>query len=232
MDGRFAEGIGRLAALDDPVRRRVYLYVRAQRRPVTREDAAAGAAISRNLAAFHLDKLVERGLLVADYGRPTGRGGPGSGRPPKLYELADVAVSVSLPARRYDVLSGVLARAVVGSGTRVRDRALALAREDGRRRGEAWRRGAGARSERGRRAALDEGLAELGFEPAASEDGEVVLANCPFHETAQEEPALVCALNHAFSEGILEGLGATGLEALLDPAPERCCVVLRPPSVA
>src|SRR5204862_4916652 len=137
VDGRLAEGVERLAALEDPVRRRLYLYVRSERRPVTREDAAAGAKVSRNLAAFHLDKLVERGLLTARYGRPTGRGGPGSGRPPKLYELADVAVSVSLPARRYDVLGRVLTRAVGESTTRARERALAVAREDGRSRGQA-----------------------------------------------------------------------------------------------
>src|SRR5204862_580394 len=206
VDGRLAEGVERLAALEDPVRRRLYLYVRSERRPVTREDAAAGAKVSRNLAAFHLDKLVERGLLVSRYGRPTGRGGPGSGRPPKLYELADLTVSVSLPERRYDLVGSLLARAVDGSPRRVRDRALATARDDGRRAGKARAGGKSIRSERRRRAVLNQALAALGFEPTAGE-GEVVLVNCPFHDLAQEVPGLVCTLNQAFNEGLLEGVG-------------------------
>src|SRR5438270_4079254 len=148
MTAGLEEDIQRLAALDDPVRRRIYLLVRAQRRPVTREDVAGEAGISRSLAAFHLDKLVERGWLEAGYGRPAGRGGPGSGRPPKLYELADLTVSVSLPERRYDLVASLLARAVDGSPRRVRDKALSTARDDGRRAGEARRGGEGIRSER------------------------------------------------------------------------------------
>ena len=200
------------------MRRRIYLCVRSQRRPVTREDVSSGVAVSRKLAAFHLDKLVERGLLVARYGRPGGRGGPGSGRPPKLYEVASVSLAVSIPERRYDLVAGVLARAVAGSGGRVRAGVLDVARDEGRR---AAQKG-GRRGQAAVRAVLD----ELGFETGVS-GGDVVLANCPFAATARQAPGVVCALNQAFNEGVLEGFGGHDLEAVAAPAPDRCCVVLR-----
>jgi hypothetical protein len=34
----------------------------------------------------------------------------------------------------------------------------------------------------------------------------------------------VCQVNLALHEGVVESLGATGLHAKLDPAPDRCCV--------
>jgi predicted ArsR family transcriptional regulator len=216
----FSDNVERLAVLDDPVRRRIYVWVRGERRAVTREEVAAGADVSRNLAAFHLDKLVERGLLVAAYGRPEGGGGPGSGRPPKRYELADVDLTVSLPERRYDLVGGVLARVVDSSGRGVRQRAVEYAREEGVRTGEAW---AGRR-----RPSVASVLAELGFEPTTGDGEEVVLTNCPFHAMVDTAPSLVCGLNHAFNEGLLEGLGLRDVEAVLEPGSDRCCVVLRP----
>jgi len=38
---------------------------------------------------------------------------------------------------------------------------------------------------------------------------------------------LVCGMNLHVVEGILEGAGAEGVEASLEPAPGRCCVTLR-----
>src|SRR5439155_24131082 len=87
-------------------------------------------------AAFHLDKLVERGWLQAGYGRPAGRGGPGSGRPPKLYEPTGVGVEVSVPERRYDLFGGLLARAVARGDERTQHLVFRAARDEGRRLGE------------------------------------------------------------------------------------------------
>ena len=99
MAAGLEEDIQRLAALDDPLRRRIYLFVRAQHRPVTREDVAGEAGVSRSLAAFHLDKLVERGWLQAGYGRPAGQGGPGSGV--FLQVTCDDAKDVAVPGQKY-----------------------------------------------------------------------------------------------------------------------------------
>ena len=75
-----------VAALEDDLRQGMYLEVRRRRRPVSREEVAEAMGVSRKLAAFHLDKLVDRGLLVTSYARPPGRGGRGAGRSAKYYE--------------------------------------------------------------------------------------------------------------------------------------------------
>jgi predicted ArsR family transcriptional regulator len=36
----------------------------------------------------------------------------------------------------------------------------------------------------------------------------------------------VCGMNRAYLAGVLDGIGATTLEAKLDPADGRCCVRL------
>jgi len=96
-----------VGALREPVRRAVYEYVAAQAEPVSRNDVAAAVDIGRTLAAFHLDKLAEAGLLeTANAPRP---GGPGAGRPAKLYRRSDSELMVSLPPRDYRLLAAVLA---------------------------------------------------------------------------------------------------------------------------
>ena len=77
-DGRLAA----LAALNEPVRRRIYRYVAAQGAAVSRDAVADALGVPRSVAAFHLEKLAERGLLEFEYRRPLGRGGPGrAGQP-------------------------------------------------------------------------------------------------------------------------------------------------------
>src|SRR5918998_3133060 len=89
--------VSAVAALDDPTRRRLYDYVVRQPVPVSRDDAVAVLGLPRTTAAFHLDRLVDEGLLEAVYQRRTGRTGPGAGRPAKLYRRSDQHVAVSLP---------------------------------------------------------------------------------------------------------------------------------------
>jgi len=48
------------------------------------------------LAAFHLDKLLEQGLLDVEFRRISGRAGPGAGRPAKLYRLSARQLEVTL----------------------------------------------------------------------------------------------------------------------------------------
>src|SRR6266550_6065442 len=100
-----ARDLAALALLDEPTRRRLYEYVSWHSEPVGRDQAAAALAITRELAAFHLDRLVEAGLLDASYRRLSGRQGPGAGRPAKLYLRADRDLSVSFPERRYEVVA-------------------------------------------------------------------------------------------------------------------------------
>ena len=103
------EDIEAIAVLQDPVRRRLYEYVIAQDHEVSRNEAAEGAGTQRTLAAFHLDKLVDAGLLATESRRLSGRSGPGAGRPAKLYRRSAAERQVSLPARDYRTAADMLA---------------------------------------------------------------------------------------------------------------------------
>lgn len=224
------KGTGAAAALEDDLRRRLYLFVRSARKPVSRDEAAAAVGISRKLAAFHLDKLAERGLLRFDYGRPSGRSGPGAGRTSKLYEPSDAQIEISIPERHYDFVGRLLVRAIEdeGSGESAREAAARVAHDEGRSLGEEVRRRLGLRPP-GRERALsvaEEVLRDSGYEPYRTESG-IRLYNCPFHVLARQAPDLVCRMNHAFIDGIVRGLGNRTVNVALEPTPGECCVVLR-----
>src|SRR5829696_2835550 len=104
-----SDPVSRVAALDEPTRRRLYEYVVRARRPVGRDEASTALGISRSTAVFHLDRLAEEGLLDVVHQRLTGRTGPGAGRPSKLYLRSERQVEVSLPQRRYDLVGEMLA---------------------------------------------------------------------------------------------------------------------------
>ena len=194
-----------IGALREPVRRAVYEYAVARPAPVSRNEVAEALGIGRTLAAFHLDKLAEAGLL--ETGKAPRSGGPGAGRPAKLYRRSAAEHAVHLPPRDYRLVADVLAAAVERAGAE--PAAYAAAREQG------------ARLAGGE---LPERLAALGYEPVEDADGTIRLRNCPFHALAQGYPPLVCGVNLALLEGLV---GGGGRVARLDPGPTGCCVVIR-----
>ncbi|MEV5758319.1 helix-turn-helix transcriptional regulator [Streptomyces tendae] len=213
-EDRDRDAIGGLSSLDDPVRRRLYDYVRTCDEAVSREDAAHAAGISRTLAAYHLDKLAEAGLLTVGYARAAGRGGPGAGRPAKRYTRTDQELSVSVPPRDYGLLAGVLAEAVAADDSgAVREAVAAAAHAAGR--------SAGGED-------LTAALRGCGYEPATTAGGSIDLRNCPFHRLAREHTELVCWLNLHLVRGVLEAGGHQPGRAVLAPRPGRCCVVVDP----
>ncbi|MFJ1567462.1 helix-turn-helix transcriptional regulator [Streptomyces erythrochromogenes] len=215
-----------IAVLQDPVRRRLYEYVAAQGREVGRNEAAEAAGVARTLAAHHLDRLTEAGLLESGSRRLTGRSGPGAGRPAKVYTRARVERSVSLPARDYRTAAELLAEAAEQAGL---DAGLCAA---ARRRGESLR---GAAAPCGGLEEAMELLAARGYEPhleegEEGEEGEagrgvvVRMRNCPFHAVAERFPPLVCGMNLALLEGLI---GTDGpVRARMDARPGECCVVV------
>lgn len=220
-----------IAALADPLRSRLYQLVRDAGRPVTRDEAAESAGISRSLAAFHLDKLVDRGLLRFEYARPEGRTGPGAGRPSKVYEPSAVEVQVSIPERQYDVIGKLLVDSILAEpGQASRSEVAAnVAAGEGRRIGEEVRKELRMRppgTERALAATADI-LRERGYEPYPAEGGSLRLRSCPFHQVARHAPELVCRMNREFIQGIVRGIGNQTIEAALEPTPGQCCVVLR-----
>ena len=72
--------------------------------------------MQRGLAAFHLDKLVEAGLLEASFRRLGERRGPGAGRPAKLYRRAAGEVAASPSPRTYETAAHLLAETVEQAG--------------------------------------------------------------------------------------------------------------------
>jgi predicted ArsR family transcriptional regulator len=223
------EKLAAVGSLQEPVRRALYLYVAGEHDDVSRDQAAEAVGIQRSLAAFHLDKLVEAGLLETSYRRLSGRTGPGAGRPAKLYRRSASEHVVSLPPRKYDLAAELLAGAVEEAGDQSARKALTeVARRFGRRLGEELRARLGTRASRERRmAGLVESLDRYGYEPRR-EGRSVRLSNCPFHALAESHRDLVCGMNLNLLEGVVEGMGATDLAACSDPRPGECCVAVNP----
>ncbi|KUI20188.1 ArsR family transcriptional regulator [Mycobacterium sp. GA-1285] len=204
-----------LTSLDDPVRRRLYEYVVERDEPISREAAAAAVGIGRTLAAYHLDKLADGGLLAVSYQRPAGRGGPGAGRPAKLYTRTADEIVVSVPPRDYLLLARLLVSSIEqDAGGAVRSALSTAARATGR------------------QAAVDAdgdmvaALRDCGYLPQSDADGSITLRNCPFHSVAKDHLEVVCGLNLQLVEGVIDGSSAPGARAELSPRQGRCCVLV------
>jgi predicted ArsR family transcriptional regulator len=211
-----------ISGLSDPVRRALYRHVVATGGPVGRDAAARAVGISRSLAAYHLDRLVDDGLLEARYERLTGRRGPGAGRPSKLYVRSAKQFEVSVPPRQYEVAARILAAALDADED---GRALVarVARGFGGEIGAEVSRRCGDAATAELIDCLVDVLAERGYEPY-DDDGTVRLRNCPFDSLAADHRDLVCGMNLAVMEGATEALGASTVRPRLDPRPGRCCV--------
>ena len=206
-----------LCSLDDPTRRRLYEYVVAQPEPVSRDHVSAALDVERSTVVYHLDKLVDQGLLVTSFARPEGRGGPGAGRPAKHYERADREFAVSVPPRDYHLAAELLARAVAADTTGMVRTALERA---------AAELGHELDADGEPSADLSGYLSRHGFEPYL--DGDVIrLRNCPFDRLAQQHTELVCGMNLALLAAATAATDAP-FRARLDPAADRCCVAFEP----
>ena len=231
--------IDRLTPLLEPARRRAFGFVARSGRAVTRDETAAGTGVSLALATFHLEKLVQAGLLeVAAFEGASPVGIPGGrrrGRPAKLYRASRSNLSVSFPARNYRLAAELLADALaqgavpdsLASAARARgrelgERAISRAERDGELDAE---RDAARGGEL--EAAVFGVLADQGYEPRLLEDGSVALGNCPFEGLTERHGGLICPANQALLDGVLDGARVTSMRTALDPGDGRCCVVLR-----
>lgn len=207
--------ISAVAAMSDPQRRALFEFVARNENPVTREDAAQALGVPRSTAAFHLDRLVDEGVLEVDFKRLSGKTGPGAGRPSKLYRRAGGEISVSIPPRRYELAGDLLAAAVEEAdrtGGAVREALETIATTTGR------ELGASAGS-------LDAALEACGYEPRDDGEGGLVLTNCPFHRLATSHTAVICHANLSLLNGVAEGAAedARTIE-FVPPTGEHCCV--------
>ena len=223
----FLERAAGIGALADPLRRDLYLYVCAQDHPVARDEAADALDVPLHRAKFHLDRLAADGLLDVEFARLTGRSGPGAGRPSKLYRRADRDIAVSLPEREYELAGRLLAEAIAESGrtgTPVLEALGQVAAAQGRSVGQAARVTADPPTSDALHIACA-ALAEHGYEPRI-DHGSATLTNCPFHTLAESHTDLVCRMNLALVEGLVDEIGPEEVDTRLDPADGRCCVIL------
>lgn len=220
------DAIEAVSLLGEPVRRRLYDFVAGQSDAVSREQAATAVGIKRPLAAFHLDKLAEEGLLEVEFRRLTDRKGPGAGRPAKLYKRSSRELNVSLPHREYELAARVFAEALTTeqSSEPVRDAARALGKEMADQVRHRAGRHQGAKN---LTRTSEEVLESYGFQPFHDEEGNIRLRNCPFHQLSQQYTNLVCGMNLDIMQSMLEELGLERLEARLEPQPGLCCVAFR-----
>ena len=230
MADDFVAQVASVSALAEPARRALYLFVVAQSEPVSRDQAAAGTDLPRHTAKFHLDRLVDEGLLQTEFRRLSERRGPGAGRPSKLYRRAAREVAVTLPERHYDLAARILAGAVeeaARDGTPVLEAVQRAAVTAGRHLGTS----AGASGTRSTTApgdglrAVAAALATQGYQPRQDDDT-LVLTNGPFHALARSHQTLVCGMNLALITALLDRQGTRDLTARLDPAGDRCCVTI------
>jgi predicted ArsR family transcriptional regulator len=199
------------SAAVEPTARALFDLVSRSGTPIGRDAAAAALGIPRATAAFHLDRLVEAGLLVTEFRRLSGRTGPGAGRPAKIYQRAGLEVSVSLPERRYDLAGDLLSAAIEEAGSTPIAQAIERV---------AGRRGRGIGADAG---TLDAALEATGYEPV-EEQGTTLLHNCPFHRLATSHTETICRMNVALVQGMAEGCGDDPERVRFAPGSARCCV--------
>lgn len=208
-----------LSALADPSRRAVFDFILKADGPVSRDDVAEALGMVRSTAAFHLDRLAAENLLEVSFRRLTGRTGPGSGRPHKLYAPAVQEVTASLPPRNYHLAAELLAAGVedsVESGAPVQESLKAVATATGHLIGE-------------KAETLEQALEQYDYQPRTEEDGSIVLLNCPFHRLSRRHTATVCGLNLDLLSAVAHSSSPAGFTAALEPHAGRCCVRLLPP---
>lgn len=199
--------------------------LREAQEPLSLVEIAGRVGVHPNTARFHVENLVERGLLEQVAVAPTGPGRPGS-------RFRAVRSMDRDGLRDYRVLAEVMSRGLATS-----DQPSAQAMELGRAWGRAQVRppvdgkATSTSAAVGRMAAL---LADLGFAPewsgrARGVDVRIGLRHCPFLELAESRPEIVCAAHLGMMQGAAEAWQAPFTVDRLDPfaEPDLCVAHLR-----
>ena len=197
------------SAFGAPTRRAIYLFVRAAPAGARAAEVAAHFDLHPNVARHHLEKLASGGYLDIELARLES-----AGRPSKIYRAGPLDTHLAFPPRRDDLLGSLLARAIerLPEGE-----AAALADEVGYEYGLAlaarMEPGEGHRSAKAAVASVADALTAHGFAAhAEARAGALTLVSeqCPFGESANRYPHVLCAVDQGLIRGMLEGLyGAT-----------------------
>jgi len=198
-------------AFGDPTRREIYLFARECEHGVTAGEVAERFDLHPNVARHHLEKLTGGGYLIVEIaGAPTDGTARAAGRPSKRYLAGPLDATLALPLKHDDLLGGLLARALDALGPA---QAEVLADEVGFQYGlqlaERIDPTEGHRSVRAALATVADALTAHGFAAhTETHDGRLTIVSecCPFGDTAQLYPHVVCALDRGMIRGMLSGL--------------------------
>ena len=197
-------------AFGDPTRREIYLFTRDHEGGVTAGEVAERFDLHPNVARHHLEKLTGGGYLVVEIGRAPEGGARAAGRPSKRYVAGPLDATLALPLKHDDLLGGLLARALDALGP---EQAELLADEVGYEYGQLLAARIdpteGHRSVRAALGTVADALTAHGFAAhTESRDGRLAIVSecCPFGDTAQRYPHVVCALDRGMIRGMLAGL--------------------------
>jgi predicted ArsR family transcriptional regulator len=208
-------------ALAGESRVRILGALRREGRALDAPELSELLSLHASTVRFHLQALEEAGLVerrILRLGRP--------GRPRVAY-VATVSEDPSESARRYELLSQILASSLTGKVEDPRE----LAREAGQTWGRAiaaeWGLPLGPTAEEALRA-LAGMLVELGFSPESdpegpdeSAPGSISLHHCPFRKVAKANPDVVCSVHLGLVQGALAewqaGVRADALEPFAEP---------------
>lgn len=175
-------------------------------------EVSARVGLHANTVRFHLDALVEGGLVqraTEEREQP--------GRPRVLYAVRPGTPHVG--RRSYRLLAEILTSYVAAE---IQQPARAALRA-----GQAWGRFLADRPRPFRRIdaaaateQLVDALAGIGFGPEADTTGRrrrVLLHHCPFRETAEEHREVVCSVHLGLMQGLLAAIDAPIDAERLDP---------------
>jgi predicted ArsR family transcriptional regulator len=191
-------------ALGDNTRYAIFLELARSPVALSTADVAETLDLHPNTVRPHLERMRDIGLLDVEIDN---RGTVG--RPQHRYSLAADAPSLGLEPSAFRLLAKLLAATAATAGVdpelvasvgRQHGRAAALNRQDAA----------------DCIAALMAELADLGFDPAAAEDGaatSIAFTHCPFSELAEAFPELVCHLHRGIVEGFVERAGGARVAA-------------------
>lgn len=214
------------SVLADPTRYNIYQYVLAAQGPLSAADVADQFGLHPNVARTHLSKLADIGLVVAT-AEKTGKGG----RPGYVYTPSGSAVSLTVPARDFQLLADLLVQSLALMGEGGRDAIEQIGRTFGRRLGHEAVHVHSSHQQEELIRTCAEALQRLGVlthvtkEPDGSMN--LVLKTCGFREVATVHPEQVCLLCKAMVEGITQAVAEAKpvvVQATSVPRGDKECV--------
>lgn len=214
------------SVLADPTRYNIYQFVLTAPHPLNAGEVAEQFGLHPNVARSHLGKLVDIGLVVAT-AEKTGKGG----RPGYLYSPSGSAVSLTVPARDFQLLADLLVQSLALTGAGGQEAIRRIGQTFGQRLGKEAAKVSDTRQQEELIRTCSEALHRLGVmtHVTRGEDGSwhLVLKTCGFREVATEHPEQVCLLCKAMVEGITEAVAevqATVTQSGSVPRGDKECV--------